>query len=616
MFIRRTSKTVNNKTYTQHQLIESYRNAAGPRQRLVLNLGQLKISENHFKDLANRIEDILNNTPSLFKAPAEVEALAKHFAEIIIQQGLNKNLEKTDKKKDLERIDLNSIVHSQAKTLGGEHIVLEQMKQYHFNGLLKSLGFGNQQIDYAQMLVIGRLLFPGSERRTVRWIEEISATKELLNTEVKVYDNALHRVAVELWENHQAIEKELSQTAKKVFSLKETIILYDLTNTYFEGTKADSELTGFGPSKDRRNDRPLVTLALVVDDQGFPKQSRILPGHPDEPGSLEGMLDQLEDQEQHWISKQKTIVIDAGIASEENLKKIKDRKGMKYVAVSRKKNYDENLWKGKTWEELTLCDDKSILKVKLVKLEDESFLLCESQAKAAKEQGIIDRRTQRFEKELKELNGKLSKKRTKKKYEYIIEKIGRLKERYRLGGYYEIDVQQQDDQATKISFKRTEANEKKRRAIGQYVIRTDRTDLTAEEVSQIHRSLTTVEDSFGSMKSELGLRPNFHHTDEPTAAHIHITVLAYHVACGILKKLQDQGIHYSWRTIREILSTHIRVTTTFNNENDDVIYIRSNTAANAEQSRIYNALGVKHNPLGRRKMKIKDVVRKNEASKK
>jgi transposase len=177
-------------------------------------------------------------------------------------------------------------------------------------------------------------------------------------------------------------------------------------------------------------------------------------------------------------------------------------------------------------------------------------------------------------------------------------------------------VQQQDDQATKISFKRTEANEKKRRAIGQYVIRTDRTDLTAEEVSQIHRSLTTVEDSFGSMKSELGLRPNFHHTDEPTAAHIHITVLAYHVACGILKKLQDQGIHYSWRTIREILSTHIRVTTTCNNENDDVIYIRSNTAANAEQSRIYNALGVKHNPLGRRKMKIKDVVRKNEASKK
>ena len=114
------------------------------------------------------------------------------------------------------------------------------------------------------------------------------------------------------------------------------------------------------------------------------------------------------------------------------------------------------------------------------------------------------------------------------------------------------------------------------------------------------------------MKSELGLRPNFHHEDEPTAAHIHVTVIAYHMVCGIMKKLQEKGINYSWQTIREILSTHVRVTTTLNGT-DQVINLRSNTAPTTEQSQIYNALGIKQDPLGKFKMKtlLKNVVMKN-----
>ena len=140
-------------------------------------------------------------------------------------------------------------------------------------------------------------------------------------------------------------------------------------------------------------------------------------------------------------------------------------------------------------------------------------------------------------------------------------------------------------------------------------------DLTAKEISQIHRSLSMVEDSFSCMKGDLGLRPNYHHKDEPTAAHIHVTVIAYHIVCGILKMLQEAGIHYSWSTIRETLFTHIRVTTTCNNKEKDMIHLRSNTSPTAEQSRIYNALKIKHDPLGRVKTKFKDVVMKNRVSK-
>ena len=605
MFVRQVTKIVKRKKYTQHQLIESFRGVSGPRQRLILNLGQLKIAKEQFKNLANRIEEILKNQPTLFKPSEEIEVLAYHYAHILIEQGFReKRTALPNKPKDLETIDINSMTHSQARTIGAEYAVLEQMREYNFSGILKSLKFSDQQIDYAMMLIMGRILSPGSERRTARWVNEISSIKELLQSEVKVYDNALHRTAAQLWENHDEIERSLNRKAKEIFSLKETIFLYDLTNTYFEGTKANSRIIGFGKSKERQNDRPLVTLALIVDQEGFPKQSKILPGNANEQQSLEGVLDQLQNQNRGWLTQEKTIVIDAGIASEENLKKIVER-DMKYVAVSRKKSYDEDFWKNNQWEEIKLSDDKNILKVRLTKTETETFLLCESEAKAVKESGIINRRMESFEKELKQLDANLNKKRTQKKYERIFERIGRLKERYNVGVYYDVEVKQKDGNATKIKFKRNILSEKKQRAVGQYVIRTNRLDLTAKEISQIHRSLSMVEDSFKCMKGELGLRSNFHSADEPTLAHIYLTVIGYHICCGIMKKLRNQGIHYSLRTIREILSTHVRVTTTFNNDNSEVIHIRSNTTPTAEQARMYNALKLKHNPLGQVKNKLK-----------
>ena len=614
MFIRQVSKTIKNKLYIQHQLIQAVRTASGPRQHLILNLGQLKIPKEQFKHLANRIEETLTNQSSFFKAPPEVEALAQHYAERIKQQGFNNKTTAPTKGSDIHSVDVNSLAHSQAKTLGGEHVALEQMEEYCFGNILKGLNFTDQQIDYAKILVLGRMLFPGSERRTVRFVEEMSVCKELLKTPVKVYDNALHRTAVKLLENYEAIESALSKKAKEIFSLQEMTILYDLTNTYFEGSKTNSKITGFGHSKERRNDRPLITLALVVDDEGFPKQSRIFPGNPNEPASLEIMLKGLKDEQQRWFSDKKTIVLDAGIASEENLEKIKSF-GMNYVAISRKKTYDPEFWKDSIKEEVVLAD-KSALRVQLVKTDLESFLLCESPSKAVKEEGILKRRMNSFENGLTEMSKGLKNPRSQKKYENFVKRIGRLEERYHMGGYYEIDIQQENGNAVEIIFKRTPSAEVKIKRIGQYVIRTDRLDLSAQDISRIHRSLVMIEDGFCSMKSELGLRPNFHHEDKPTAAHVHVTVVAYHMVCGILKKLQKQDINYTWQTVREMLSTHMRITTTMNSD-DRIINIRSNTTPTADQCRIYTALGIKHDPLESRKIMscVENVVMKNEGQK-
>ena len=142
---------------------------------------------------------------------------------------------------------------------------------------------------------------------------------------------------------------------------------------------------------------------------GFPKQSRILSGACVEIETIPHLLDQLQDDDMNWLTHEKTIVIDAGMASDKNLELIKER-GFHYVAVSRKRKYPENFWDGAIEKNIPLADSKQSLTVRLIKTETEAFLLSLSPHKLIKEQGIMTRRQQKFEKALQMLNENLSKK--------------------------------------------------------------------------------------------------------------------------------------------------------------------------------------------------------------
>ena len=609
MFIReKTRKSKGKKRYIQHQLIESIRTPAGPRQHIVLNLGQLNLPEDKWKELANCIEGLLTNQRNLLPQDPEIEVKARHYASQIRLERLARSKKIEDSKEaavkediQYEQVDVNSLIANDAKTIGAEHVVVSQMDEYGFDKILKDLNFTEKQIVYARMLIVGRMVHPGSERETVRWLCETSGVGELLDPQVKVYDTALHRAAVLLWENHVAIEQELSNRAKEIFSLKETVILYDLTNTYFEGSKRGSKVAGYGKSKEKRNDCPLVTLSLTVDEEGFPKQSKVWEGNVSEPDTLEDILLGLK-KEENLFSSQRTIVMDAGIATEDHVALIK-KSGFKYVAVSRKRTYADSFWSEEESEKIALSDGKTILSMKLARTEEEVFLLCHSEAKEAKESAILLRREEKFEQELLAMREGLKEKRKLKKYDKIMERIGRFKERYKVGNLYTINVKQTDGKVTDIQFNKNEQYHAKESSVGTYVLRTNRLDLCAQEISKLHRSLTTVEESFKNMKGDLGLRPNFHHEDIPTIAHVHVTVLAYHMLAGVLKKLRTAGIYYNWNTIRDVLKTHVRVTTTMNTEDGHVIDARTCTTPTEKQHMIYNKLHIKHTPLGRKYMK-------------
>ena len=618
MFIREKIKRKNGKEYIQHQLIESVRTAAGPRQNIILNMGKLDLEQDKWKLLANAIEEELQNQPGLFKSDPDIKKLAQHYAQLILHNRLSRmaridGIDSSEKTEDVqyEMVDVNSLRNSDIRSLGAEHVVHNQIEEYNLDTILKENGFSDSQAEYARMLIAARLIHPSSERETARWLNENSALCELMQSNLAVYDNALHRTAVMLWEKHDHIEKQLSQTAKDLFSLKEDVILYDLTNTYFEGSKKGSKIAKPGGiSKERRNDRPLVTLALIVDEEGFPKRSRVLEGNVSEPDTLETMLDQLKLFSGFGQDNKKTIVIDAGIATDENLEIIKGR-GYQYIAVSRKRKYEECFWDNSAEEEIMLSGKKSALKIKIVKTENENYLLCHSIAKEAKERAIYQRKIEKFEEALTKLKLGLQKKGTTKRYDKILERIGRLKEQYKVGYLYKIKVQREGKIATDITFENNPVKQIKEDSLGEYVIRTNRTNLSGEEISMIHRSLTTIESSFKSMKSELGLRPNYHKNDDSTIAHIFITVIAYHVLAGILKKLRYKEINYTWDSIRKILSNHGRVTNTFNEKSGNTIHIRNSSIPTIKQKEIYKALKLKINPLKKIKWILSPKKKKN-----
>jgi len=618
MFIRRKVKTLKGQSYEQHQLLKSVRTDRGPRQEVVLNMGSLDLPKEQWKDLANAIEENLNNqAPFYFEESCpEVEKLAAHYAQMILSKSLNQAASGGDQAGVIEdatppqsttnyqNVDINSVQTSESKSIGAEYVMAEQMSQYGFDRILGELDFSPKQIDYAKHLIIGRAVHPSSERELARWINDDSAIKELIGSTEAVYDNALHRTAVMLQEQGDAIQKRLRLKAKDLFSLDETIVLYDLTNTYFEGKKQGNNKAQFGRSKERRSDCKLMTLALIVDAQGFPKQSHILEGNVSEPGTLESMLESI--RALGHSTEQKTLVIDAGIASEENIALLRE-KNISYIAISRMQSYDSSLWEQSPEKKILLQDQKTELTLKLgiARTEatadkaayQEAFLLCHSPHKEAKEKQIIERRLDKFEAAIGELRAGLSKARTTKKYGKIMERIGRLKEKYFVGNYFDIEVNEHEGIVHTITCERNLKGVAKSENLGKYVIRTDRIDLSEEELSGVHRSLTTIESSFRSMKSDLGLRPNYHKCEEATTAHIFLSVLAYHIVCPILRRLSEAGLDYTWNSVRNLLSSHDRVVTAFNSEDGHCVFVKNTTSANLSQKSIYNALAIKHDPL-------------------
>jgi transposase len=601
MFIRRVphKNRKNRKEYYTYKLVESIRTERGPRQRDILNLGVgFDLPKEQWKDLANCIEEIITGQESFIDYPKPIRSLAKRYAKKIIREQSCVIDAAEDIPPDYATIDLNSVEDEDARKVGAEYVVYEAIKELEIDQKLKELGLNRHQVAAALGVIAGRMIVPGSERSTHYWLHNLSALDELMGVDFSNLSlDRVYKVSDGLLRHKDALEEHLHRTEGKLFALEEKIILYDLTNTFVEGTGRYNPKARYGRSKEKRSDCPLVTLGLVLDMHGFPKKSRIFEGNVSEPKTLETMIKSLAGEGIHEDCLIKpTIVLDAGIASEKNIQWLKGKQ-YPYIVVSRKK-------KKAIPSDVTMIavkeDDKTnavFVQAGLAKNHetDELALYCNSIDKEEKEEGIKTKFQGRFEAELLKARNALHLRNGTKRYDKVVEKIGRLKERFKLvSHHYNVGIEKdnQTDKAKNIIWSR----KKQEKTSGIYCLRTDRRDLNEQQIWDIYTMLTDIEDAFRCMKSELGLRPIYHQKEARCDGHIFITLLAYHVLHTIRVKLRKRGVRFCWTTIRKQLSTQVRVTTTMKREDGKMIHIRKSSKAEAPHQAIYDALDLSYQP--------------------
>lgn len=599
MFIRATTQRdkKNLREYKTHRLVESYRNQSGKvRQKTLLNLGvNFNFPKEQWKILADRIEEILSGQMTILNLQQEIEQEAQRIAKILTKRHADiytkNSTNNIEKKQDIQSVDVNSLEHKDVRKVGCEHIAYHAAKQLHLIDILKSQNFNAKQINTALGTIIARLVTPGSELHTHRYLTEHSALDELMGVDLsKLPLKNLYKISDQLLKNKTAIETALYQREKNLFNLEEIVTLYDITNTYFEGNCLKNDKAQRGRSKEKRNDCLLVALGMVLDASGFPKKTSVFPGNISEPKTMEDMLKGLN------AKKNATIVMDAGFATEENIEWLKVNQ-YKYIVVSRKKN---KIAPDNVDSVIVKKDRNNVVSASLVEntTTDELELYCHSTAKQEKTIQMVSKLSEKYEAELKKLASGLQKKGGTKKYSKVIEKLGRLKEKYKkIGKFYDVQIasDKENTAATKITWIKNSCPEGSN-DFGTYCLRTNRKNLDAITFWEIYTTLTDLESAFRSLKSELGMRPIYHQKTGRVDGHIFISILAYHLLHTIRYQLKNQQINSSWQTIRQVLQTQCRITSILKLKDNRTILIRKSNSPDTHQAAIYSALGIDSHP--------------------
>lgn len=614
MFIRRarTRNKATGEAYFTHRLVASLRAGKQVRQVTLLNLGRhFDLPQSDWPRLCARIEALLAAQPGLLAETKPIETLAQRYAARLTANhpAACEAIPRTDPRgshgpnaaipsppADFAEVDIASLQLTRPRSVGVEAVGLVAIGWIGLTPILQNLGFNGVQRAAVAASVIGRMAAPGSELSTWQWVRSRSALGELLDTDFEAMPLVrLYRVSDLLLRHRHAIEDALFARIRDLFTLPTTVTLYDLTNTYFEGTAEENPKAARGRSKEKRTDCPLVTLGMVLDSSGFVRRSKMFPGNVAEGSTLQDMLKGLD------ATKGALVIMDGGIATEANLAWLREQ-GYRYLAVSRERTrqFDPD----QATKVLTASQETVQLQRVLDKDGTEVRLYCQSAGRQTKETAISARFVKQFEAGLTKLADGLSKPRTQKTIAAIQQRIGRLKEKSRgIGQHYEITVIPDETglNTTAITWKQAPVEGSKLTHPGVYCLRSNETAWDDTTLWCTYTMLTDLEAVFRGLKSDLGLRPVFHHTGDRAEGHLFITVLAYQMVQIIRRKLAAKGDHLSWSGLRAILAVQQRVTATFRQRDGHTLHVRKATVAEPDLRQIYDALQIDPAPGGIRK---------------
>ena len=586
-----------------YRLVESYRNFDNRIcHRTLLNIGFI---EGVSVDQLNAIRSELNNLhlkqTTFFE---QKDPVVIRFTKALWEQLITEKKIDTDwVNKEARKVDIDTIVHTNVREIGAEWICYNTWNKLKLTEFLQLKGWDEAEIKLAATQVISRAVYPASELKTSSWIKENSAVCEVTGYDMEqITKDKLYNSALKLYGVKDDLEKHLSQRTNEIFELNDKIILYDLTNTYFEGRKLHSSLAQFGRSKEKRKDAKLVVLAMVVNIEGFIKYTAIHEGNIADCNTLSTMIDKLAT---HTCSHKAVVVLDAGIATKDNLELI-EKRGFNYLCVSRTrlKNYTA------VKDRLTVLlqtKAKQEIRLKAVQTENDTdyYLEVKSDAKAAKESGMKEQFEKRFEEQLQKIHQAIHSKGGVKKADKVHERIGRAKEKYpSIHQYYNITVSidEKTQRATEIEWQKNgEKHDAKEDGLGIYFLRTNLSIKDEVVIWNVYNTIREIENSFRTLKSDLDLRPIYHKNDDSTMAHLHLGILAYWLVNTIRHQLKAQNVNSNWTEIVRLANTQKVITTTGQNTFDKKVSIRKCSVPNQGLQKILDILNLKYQPFRKRK---------------
>ena len=619
------------KAYPYYRLTQSYRDSNGrPCTRSVLCLGELEGFEKEERDeladmLTSMIEKgqyVMSDNPKLYEKALELytkyrnSRYAKENDPLLKAEAARKERERL---RDAVTVRLDTLKQQYARTIGPENLCNSTLRILKIREFLTLEGWTQEDISIALMQIIARAIYPYSELKTVRYLRENSALAELFKIKQdRITKDTLYKSAVRLWDIHHKMEDWLHERVCSIFDLEEDILLFDITNTYFEGRMQDSELCQYGRSKEKRNDCKIVVLAAVVNTEGLLVRTMIYEGNRSDSTTLKEVIGTLKQSTSP--EARKVVVMDAGFYTKDNVKWLEDN-NFQYITVlpsgsSMFKPSNRNVVRHED------CRHQEIrLQIGSIEIDgtESKALLVESDAKTLKERSMYEQACKRYENGLEAIKAGIAKKGGTKKRDAVNARLRKLENAY--GAIhrdytvtFEYEGTGKNEKATSMVWSRNKEHEEKVKSLhGKYVLLTDLKENNEKDIWKIYNVIRTVEETFHVLKTDLDIRPVYHKSDIGIKAHLNLAILGYWLISVTKQRLKlKEYPNVRWDEIIRIASTQVLVTAQVETVDGQLLKVRQSTEAEDKLSTIYDILGINPTPPG----KVKSVVHLNSNQKK
>lgn len=571
------------------QLVESYRNEQSlPRQRVIASLGDASLPEDEKRAIAKAVETALSGQSDWFEEQDLSAEAASWVARILQLARRSRGGNEVVKSTTIDGVMPDEIQTQNGVQLGPELVALKAWEALELTPILENLGMNASAIATAQLMVSNRLIEPLSECALIDWSER-TALPELPGVRLtRTGKDRLYRTGDQLLEHRVKIETQLRQRQLDLFSLGRSVILYDVTNTHFEGVCRKNPKARHGKNKQKRNDCPQVAVGMAFDEHGLPLAHEVFEGNIADTKTLVGLLDRLQINDE---GLKPVVVLDAGFASKANITLLKERGYSYLINITRgsRSKYADS-FANESFEALPGRTQERTVEVRKIDDPEDAgshLVLCRSALRRQKEVAMLSSAETRFLKDLQALTERIEKGQLKKA-STIERAIGSLKNKHpRVNRFYKPE----GCGGALCSERNDERIQEALDLCGDYVLKTDR-NLPADQLWRLYMTLLQAEAGFRMLKSSLGLRPNYHQLEERVDAHIFISVLAYHLLMWVRHHLQVSGDNRDWKTLRRLLSTHSLVSTILPLKDGRILQIRKPSVPDAEQARVFQLPGI------------------------